>query len=1525
MAKDKNISTKGDMQQGARASSTKLLFDERGATRRIKDLSLGGSSGDDLRGGASGEKRGDGGQGGTRGQGARMERADFWLLNQNHPFWNKDAERKLEIVRRVVFSLAPDGGAMLGDASISAPIGEETARKGAAADDSSGASEGGKTTAGASKKGMAAGEGTVKGAEGKAEPESAELEEHPWPHDPKGDLYIVPLRAISPMSSKAMDVLRGLFPGELDEWRGQLLELGYNYQDADGGTLINHSPEVLHTICDKMTQQRLDKDGLEKYFSYLQREKYQGPAANKLEKFDMRDMGDMGDMGAMDLLKKHNIDLGWAISDGFARDGSYTEANDELLYLQEEYKRLGREYASDAELLMFAQLNSEHCRHKIFNAAIQIAGAKEAAPTLFSLIKQTKEKSPQGIVSAYSDNAAIFATRKLESFVPDAKTREYRAAKSSRHLIFKAETHNHPTFVSPDPGAATGTGGEIRDEVACGLGGRTKAGFAGFSTSALLLDKEAGTDDKFPPSEFELGERDPLTSSHEEDFGMPQSALRDKATALEIMIDGPLGCSRYGNEFGRPTLAGYFRTLSCHKDGVNYGYHKPIMLAGGWGEINKEQAVKPDKITAGDYLVLLGDRALKIGIGGGSMSSVQSQTQGDKQGQRAELDFASVQRANPEMERRGAEVIMACAELGKDNPISFVHDLGAGGLGNAVAELLKDGQCGGKLVLENIPVGDSSMTPAEIWCNESQERFMLTVPPKKLAAFSDLCRRENAPYAVIGVTDDSGELHLRSYGKSIPPKKLQATLGSSTADYKDIVNLPLSALFPNTQKHIQINKHEVQDSEFGKMPAAEELADLARSVLSLPAVASKQFLITIGDRFVGGLTAREQMAGPWQVPVNDYAATLADFSGFEGEASAIGERTPLAVLNPAASARMALAEVVSNLAASGIKNLNDIKLCANWMAATDQDAEMAKLYEAVRVTSEEMCQTLGLAIPVGKDSLFMSAHWQDEEKQDTSVISPVSLIMSGLAPVDDVRLGVDPVLLTEKSPDADELPGLWLVSTRNKAQRLGGTALVQVMKRWQGATPDIDNPLEISNFFSFISRAVQSEQLLAYHDVSDGGLWACLCEMAFASRCGLDIDLGELLEVPEQDIYASLFGEELGAVVQIRAEDVEALKKEAKKHKVQLTYVGTPTATDSIQVLGKGGAILPPTSRRSLQSQWNYVSDEIRDRRENRDSVREEKELLGPSYQGIREILAPAFKPDETRRAIAPLLKISDKQKPRVAILREQGVNSHVETAFAFAKAGFAAVDVHMEDLRSGKVKDLEQFSGLVFAGGFSYGDVMGAGTGWVANIIHNPRIKEIFHDFFHRPDTFSLGICNGCQVMARLQEIIPGADWNCDFLPNSSQVFEARTAMMKILPSPSILLKDMQDSIIPVALAHGEGRVSFHKGQDKHRGELRQKIMGGQESQASMIYSDASGARQGGQNEQSPYPINPNGSDLNIASLTSADGRATILMPHPERTLRRINQSWHTADYKPSKENSESPWQAMFYNARLWVAENSK
>ena len=1446
-----------------------------------------------------------------------MERADFWLLNQHHPFWNKDAERKLEIVRRVVFSLAPDGGAMLGDASISAPIGEETPRKGAAADDSSGASEGGKTTAGASKKEMAGGEGTVKGAAGKAEPESAELEEHPWPHDPKGDLYIVPLRAISPMSSKAMDVLRGLFPGELDEWKGQLLELGYNYQDADGGTLINHSPEVLHTICDKMTEQLLQHDELAGYFSFLQNEEYLVPAGSKLGTFDMSDM---------EMLKKCNLEQGWAISDGVERDGNYIKANDELLYLQEEYKKLGRQHASDAELLMFAQLNSEHCRHKIFNAAIQIAGAKESAPTLFSLIKQTKARSPQGIVSAYSDNAAIFATRKLENFVPDAETREYRAAKSSRHLIFKAETHNHPTFVSPDPGAATGTGGEIRDEVACGLGGRTKAGFAGFSTSALLLDKEAGTDDKFPPSEFELGERDPLTSSHEEDFGMPQSALRDKATALEIMIDGPLGCSRYGNEFGRPTLAGYFRTLSCHKDGVNYGYHKPIMLAGGWGDINEEHAVKPDKITAGDYLVLLGDRALKIGIGGGSMSSVQSQTQGDKQGQRAELDFASVQRANPEMERREAEVIRACAELGKDNPISFVHDLGAGGLGNAVAELLKDGQCGGKLVLENIPVGDSSMTPAEIWCNESQERFMLTVPQAKLRVFEGLCKRENAPFAVIGVADDSGELRLRSYGKSIPTEKLQPTLESeATDDYKEIVNLPLPTLFPKTQKHIQIDKHEVQDSEFGKMPAAEELADLARSVLSLPAVASKQFLITIGDRFVGGLTAREQMAGPWQVPVNDYAATLADFSGFEGEASAIGERTPLAVLNPAASARMALAEVISNLAASGITNLNDIKLCANWMAATDQDAEMAKLYEAVRVTSEEMCQTLGLAIPVGKDSLFMSAHWQDEEKQDTSVVSPVSLIMSGLAPVDDVRLGVDPVLLTEKSPDADELPGLWLVSTRNKAQRLAGTALAQVMKRWQGATPDIDNPLEISNFFSFISQAVQSEQLLAYHDVSDGGLWACLCEMAFASRCGLDIDLGELLEVPEQDIYTALFGEELGAVAQIRPEDVEALKKEAAKHKVHLTYVGTPTATGSIQVLGKDGEILPPTSRRSLQSQWNYVSDEIRDRRENRDSVREEKELLGPSYQGIREILAPAFKPDEKRRAIAPLLKISDKQKPRVAILREQGVNSHVETAFAFAKAGFAAVDVHMEDLRSGKVKDLEQFSGLVFAGGFSYGDVMGAGTGWVANIMHNQHIKEIFRDFFHRPDTFSLGICNGCQVMARLQEIIPGADWNCDFLPNSSQVFEARTAMMKVLPSPSILLKDMQDSIIPVALAHGEGRVSFHKGQDEHRGELRQKIVGGQESQASMIYSDASGAGQGGQNEQCPYPINPNGSDLNIASLTSADGRATILMPHPERTLRRVNQSWHTANYKPSKDNSESPWQAMFYNARLWVAENSK
>ena len=1198
---------------------------------------------------------------------------------------------------------------------------------------------------------------------------------------------------------------------------------------------------------------------------------------------------------------------------------------DELEYLRDVYRKLGRS-ATDAELMMFAQINSEHCRHKIFNAAIitDDSAAKSESqngyrPTMFGLIKKTSRESPAGLVSAYTDNAAIFATTEVSAFnrYEGDRSSEYKHREQKRHLIFKAETHNHPTFVSPFPGAATGVGGEIRDELACGIGGRTKAGFAGFSVSDLLLDSN--------------------NYDWEQDFGY----LFGKASAKQIMLEAPLGSSRYANEFGRPTLAGYFRTLSCERDGIKYGYHKPIMLAGGWGEISDDQAIKPEEIKAGMSLVLMGEPALRIGIGGGSISSLKSS--GSKQN--IELDFASVQRDNAEMEKRCAEAIEACSRLGDKNPIIFIHDLGAGGLGNAVAELLKDGKCGGDVVLSDIPIADNSMSPAEVWSNESQERFLLAVDPKLLGKFKKICQRENAPYKVIGATNKSGELRL-----------MQQDNKDNRDD--DAINLPLDVLFPKTPKEIIISYTPVKTKDF-EMPNISEISEYAEKVLQLPAVASKGFLITIGDRFVGGLTAREQMVGPWQVPINDYAATLADFSGFGGEAAAIGERTPLAILNPKAAVRMALAEVITNLAASGIKKLQDIKLCANWMAASNEDGQMANLYEGVRTLTEEMCQALGLAIPVGKDSLFMSASW---DKQN--VISPLSLIMSGLAPLTDVRLGVDPLLHTDtyknaggnetadgsnsllhtdtyknidgsksllqtdtyKNTGADNsllhtdtyknmLPALWLVSARHGSNRLGGSALAQVMQQWEGETADIESPKDIANFFSFVSGAVQDKLLLAYHDVSDGGLWTTLSEMAFASNCGLSIDLTGMMK-QQQDEYTALFGEEAGAVIQVAPENEDKVLERGKQHNLTLHKLGVPTNENKIKIIYAKRTLIDKKMS-EMRSLWNKVSDGMRELRgDNKLCVKQESSLIEDfSYKGIQENL----KFDMTGKYLSyQSIKPLSKSRPKVAILRNQGVNSNIETALAFHNAGFEAVDVHINDLGGNGSDKLKRYKGAILCGGFTYGDSMGAGVGWAASILYNPKLKEEFQQFFQRKDTFTLGICNGCQVLAYLQKIIDGADWNCRFKRNESSRFEdrrfidnrfeARTVMVKICKSPSIFFSGMEGSVIPVASAHGEGMATFDSSEDGER------VLNNE--QAAMVYTDGEG------NDNPAYPLNPNGSEHGIAGMTSKDGRVTLLMPHPERTLRRVNQCWHDKSATAMQRKAEvaTPWQAMFYNARLWV-----
>ena len=1228
-------------------------------------------------------------------------------------------------------------------------------------------------------------------------------------------------------------------------------------------------------------------------------------------------------------LKVANREWGLAISE------------DELEYLREVYSKLKRR-ATDAELMMFAQLNSEHCRHKIFNALININGTATKflthnghSPAMFDLIKKTSRVSPSGLVSAYTDNAAIFATAEVDAFnhYKGDSASKYWHRRQKRHLIFKAETHNHPTFVSPYRGAATGVGGEIRDELACGIGGRTKAGFAGFSVSDLLLDKVLSSNNY----------------NWEQDFGCPFG----KASAQQIMLEAPLGSSHYANEFGRPTLAGYFRTLSCERNGIKYGYHKPIMLAGGWGEISDDQAIKPEEISSGAYLVLIGERASRIGIGGGSVSSLKS-SGGEK---KAELDFASVQRDNAETEKRCAEAIEACSRLGDQNPIAFIHDLGAGGLGNAVAELLKDGNCGGEVVLDDIPIDDNSMSSAEVWSNESQERFLLAVDPKFLRVFDKICQRENAPYKVIGTTNKSGELRLMQQDNKDNRNNQEDSQNT------DAINLPLEVLFPKTPKEISVSYIPVETKDF-ESPNISEISEYAEKVLQLPAVASKGFLITIGDRFVGGLTAREQMVGPWQVPINDYAATLADFCGFGGEAAAIGERTPLAILNPKAAVRMALAEVITNLAASGIKNLQDIKLCANWMAASNEDGQMANLYEGVRTLTEEMCQALGLAIPVGKDSLFMSASW---DKQN--VISPLSLIMSGLAPLTDVRLGVDPLLHTDtyKNISGDEatdddnsllhtdtykniegsnsllhtdtykntgannsllhtdtykntgannsllhtdtyknmLPALWLVSARHGSNRLGGSALAQVMQQWEGETADIESPKDIANFFSFVSDAVQDKLLLAYHDVSDGGLWTTLSEMAFASNCGLSIDLTEMRK-QQQNEYTALFGEEAGAVIQVAPEDEDKVLESGKKYNLVLHKLGVPINKDRIEISCAGRTLINKKMS-EMRLLWNKVSDGMRElRNDNPQCVKQEARLIEDfNYKGIQEsIKFDVAGKYHSYNSIKPL----NKSRPKIAILRTQGVNSNIETALAFHNAGFEAVDVHINDLKKGGVNQLEHYKGTVFCGGFTYGDVLGAGSGWAKSIINNSKLKEEFQQFFQRKDTFTLGICNGCQVLARLQEIIDGADWNCQFKHNESRRFEARTVMVKICKSPSIFFTGMEGSIIPVASAHGEGMATFASS------DAMERVLSNE--QVAMVYTDGQG------NDNPAYPLNPNGSAHGIAGMTSKDGRVTLLMPHPERTLRRVNQCWHDKSARAMQRKAElaTPWQAMFYNARLWV-----
>ncbi len=1128
------------------------------------------------------------------------------------------------------------------------------------------------------------------------------------------------------------------------------------------------------------------------------------------------------------------------------RQFGFALSAEEIDYLTEQFTKLGRN-PHDIELMMFAQANSEHCRHKIFNAQWHIDGEKQPL-SLFQMIKNTYRQAPHDVLSAYKDNASVIvgnnAARFYPQFNPNTKCYEYGLHKEAVHILMKVETHNHPTAIAPFAGAATGAGGEIRDEGATGRGGKPKAGLSGFTVSHLHLPK--------------------LPQVWEMSYGKPERM----ASALDIMIDGPLGVAAFNNEFGRPNLCGYFRSfelqvpsvIQAKQDTVAQpvevrGFHKPVMIAGGYGNIRPDHVEKAP-IMLGDLLIVLGGPALLIGLGGGAASSVDSGTLGEQ------LDFASVQRDNPEMERRCQEVIDACWAQGEDNPIVSIHDVGAGGLSNAMPELVNDHKLGAVLQLRHIPTLENGMSPMELWSNEAQERYVMAVRPQDLARFTKLCERERCPFAVLGHATEARYL------------KVEDSLTGSP-----VVDLPMQVMLggmPPMQRRFERVNRVGQALDI-------QTTDLKTSILNVlrhPTVASKSFLITIGDRSITGMVARDQMVGPWQIPVADCAVTVTGHTVTTGEAMSMGERPPVALLNPAASARLAVAEAITNIAASRIKQLTDIKLSANWMAAAGQPGEDQALYEAVRAVGMELCPALGIAIPVGKDSLSMRATW-NEGTQQKAVTSPLTLIVTAFAPVLEVTQTLTPQLRDE--PDT-----VLLRLDLSRAQfRLGGSIFAQTLQQLGDVTPDLDCPEDLKALFNWVQDANAAGKLLAYHDISDGGLVACVCEMMFAAR------LGVTLNVPNVP-YAALFAEEIGAVVQVRQQDVTGLAAQAQALGLAdcLTVIGSVNRTDNLTIQADQAESLT-VSRVELQQAWASVSYHIQAMRDNSECAAQEFALIeNAAHAGL--IARPTF--DLNEPIEAPYLNL---RKPHMAILREQGVNGQLEMAMAFERVGFQAVDVHMSDLLAGRIR-LDDFEGLVACGGFSYGDVLGAGGGWGKSILFNARLRDQFEKFFNRQDTFSLGVCNGCQMMSRLSELIPGATHWPRFKSNTSERFEARVVNVRVEKSRSILLEDMAGSILPIAVAHGEGRTVIHA-------EGLQALKSG--DHIILRYTDSEGR------PTQHYPLNPNGSADAIAGVTSDDGRATILMPHPERNIRALQHSW-----KPDDWTQDGAWLRLFRNARRFL-----
>ncbi|BBE09412.1 phosphoribosylformylglycinamidine synthase [Mycoavidus cysteinexigens] len=1155
-------------------------------------------------------------------------------------------------------------------------------------------------------------------------------------------------------------------------------------------------------------------------------------------------------------------------------------AEDEIDYLMAAFKQLGRN-PTDVELMMFAQANSEHCRHKIFNARWTIDGEQQDH-SLFEMIKNTHALHPQRTIVAYSDNAAVMQGAQAQRWFAQGADHQYQSSEGLMHTLMKVETHNHPTAISPFQGAATGAGGEIRDEGATGRGAKPKAGLAGFSVSHLHLPGAVANwenaCDVTQPVHTRPGAAAPTP------YGRPVQI----ASPLQIMIDGPLGAAAFNNEFGRPNLGGYFRVYEQNVGQVMRGYHKPIMIAGGMGSIADELTHKID-FPAGTLLVQIGGPGMRIGMGGGAASSMATGTN------TAELDFDSVQRGNPEMQRRAQEVINACWQLGAENPILSIHDVGAGGLSNALPELVAGANQGACFALNAIPLEESGLSPREIWSNEAQERYVLALAPTELKAFEAICLRERCPFAVVGSATDQQHLQL------IDTQPLTQTAAP--------IDLPMDILFgkaPQMKRQVKRTQPDLAPLELTGL----ELAEIALAVLKHPSVASKSFLITIGDRTVGGLSVRDQMVGPWQVPVADCAITALDYAGYQGEAMTMAERAPLAVINAPASGRMALGEAITNLAAAPIADLTEVKLSANWMAACGSPGEDAALYDTVRAIGLELCPALGISIPVGKDSLSMRTQWQDDGAHK-EVTSPVSLIISAFAPVTDIRNHLTPQLRT-----AEEGETLLIAIDLGRAQhRLGGSILAQVTQQVGDTAPDLDDPQALQSFFAAIQLLNAQRKLLAYHDRSDGGFFTTVCEMAFAGHLGVSLNIDMLtLEAGHESDYGdakdwarqivgrreeltlrALFTEELGAVIQVGAAERDAVFAVLREHGLAACshVIGKPNQADTIEIWRDTKKIFS-ASRVELQRAWSEPSWRIARLRDNPECADSEYEtLLSADDPGLSAQLN--FNPAED--IAAPF--IATGVRPRVAILREQGVNSHLEMAYAFDRAGFAAYDVHMSDLLAGRAS-LADFTGLVACGGFSYGDVLGAGEGWAKTIQFNTLLAAMFAEFFTRGDTFALGVCNGCQMLSALAPMIPGAQAWPKFTRNKSEQFEARLSLVEVQASPSLFFDGMAGSRLPVAVAHGEGYADFS--QQGSLAEVNPHL-------TALRYIDHAGTA------TERYPFNPNGSPAGITGVTTPDGRFSVLMPHPERVFRTVQMSWH-----PEQWGEDSPWLRIFRNARRWL-----